>query len=84
MMPNRFAPHHPPTRPNGACIQGEFTGVVVTEEGRAGASDLVVESSRAFGIVVSWRIFGNLVPIWLTALTVLRHRRLRRRTGHHD
>ena len=52
-------------------IEGEFTGIVaITEQPTLGKSNLVINRDKAFDIKVSWHVFGNLVPLWLTALKV--------------
>ena len=35
-----------------------------------GKSNLVVNGDKSFDIKISWHVFGNLVPLWLTALSV--------------
>ncbi|GIF18426.1 hypothetical protein BJ973_008615 [Actinoplanes tereljensis] len=70
-MTDRFDPNIPPTGPTDPAIQGEFTGIVgITERPAIGKSNLVVDGSKPFEIDVSWHIFGNLTPLWLTALSV--------------
>ena len=70
-MTDRFDPNIPPTGPTDPAIEGEFLGIVaVTERPAIGSSNLVVNRAKPFTIEVSWRVFGNLVPLWLTALSV--------------
>jgi hypothetical protein len=69
-MTDRFDPNIPPTGPTDPCIEGAFTGVVaVIEHPTLGKSNLVVNGDRPFDIQVSWHVFGNMVPLWLTALS---------------
>jgi hypothetical protein len=69
-MTNRFDPNIPPAGPTDPAIQGEFTGIVgITEQPTLGKSNFVINRDRSFDIEVSWRVFGNLVPLWLTALS---------------
>jgi hypothetical protein len=44
--------------------------VTITEQQRLGKANLVVDRTRPFDIEVKWHVFGNLVPLWLTALSV--------------
>jgi hypothetical protein len=70
-MTDRFDPNIPPTGPTDPAIQGEFTGIVgITEQPTLGKSNLVINGAKPFDIEVRWRVFGNLVPLWLTALSV--------------
>lgn len=71
-MTDRFDPNIPadPTDPTVACIEGDITSVVVTELPTIGRTNLVVSPDKSFDIKVSWRVFGNLVPVWVTALSV--------------
>jgi hypothetical protein len=73
-MTERFDPNIPPTGPNTPSIEGAFTGIVaITEQlgpGGLGAPNLVVNRGKPFDIKVNWHVFGNLVPLWLTALKV--------------
>jgi hypothetical protein len=70
-MVNRFDPHIPPTGPSDAAVHGEFTRIAaIADRPSLGPSNLVVDRSRPFDIEVSWRLSGNLVPLWLTALSV--------------
>jgi hypothetical protein len=70
-MTDRFDPNIPPAGPTDPAIEGEFTGIVaVTERPTLGKSNLVVNRAEPFDIAVSWHVFGNLVPLWLTALSV--------------
>jgi len=70
-MTDRFDPNIPPAGPSDPAIQGEFTGIVgITEHPTLGKSNLVINGAKPFDIEVSWRVFGNLVPLWLTALSV--------------
>jgi hypothetical protein len=69
-MTARFDPNIPPAGPTDPAIEGAFTGVVaITEHPSLGKSNLVVNRARPFDIEVNWRVFGNLVPLWLTALS---------------
>jgi hypothetical protein len=69
-MTDRFDPNIPPSGPTDPAIEGEFTGVVaITEKPTLGKSNLIVNRSRSFDIEVSWHVFGNLVPLWLSALS---------------
>jgi hypothetical protein len=70
-MTDRFDPNIPSSGPNSPTIEGEFTGVVaITEHPTLGSSNLVVNAAEPFDIDVNWHVFGNLVPLWLTALSV--------------
>src|SRR5262245_40128098 len=70
-MTASFDPNIPPTTPTAPAIEGEFTGVVtITEHPTLGDSNLVVNRGEEFDISVNWHVFGNLVPLWLTALKV--------------
>jgi hypothetical protein len=70
-MTDRFDPNIPPAGPTDPAIQGEFTGIVgITEQPTLGKSNLVVNRAKPFDIEVKWHVFGNLVPLWLTALSV--------------
>ena len=70
-MTDRFDPNIPPAGPTDPAIQGEFTGIVgITEQPTLGKSNLVVNRAQSFDIEVKWHVFGNLVPLWLTALSV--------------
>jgi hypothetical protein len=70
-MTDRFDPNIPPAGPTDPSIEGEFTGIVaITERQRLGKGNLVVNADEPFDIDVSWHVFGNLVPLWLTALSV--------------
>ena len=70
-MTDRFDPNIPPGGPTDPAIEGEFTGIVaITEQPTLGKSNLVVNRDQSFDIEVSWHVFGNLVPLWLTALSV--------------
>ena len=70
-MTDRFDPNIPPAGPTDPCIEGEFTGVVaITEQPTLGKSNLVINRGKSFEIHVDWHVFGNLVPLWLTALKV--------------
>ena len=70
-MTDRFDPNIPPAGPTDPAIEGEFTGIVaITERPTLGKSNLVVNRAEPFDIEVSWHVFGNLVPLWLTALSV--------------
>jgi hypothetical protein len=70
-MTDRFDPNIPPGGPTDPAIEGEFLGIVgITERPTLGKSNLVVNRAEPFDIEVRWRVFGNLVPLWLTALSV--------------
>ena len=70
-MTDRFDPNIPPAGPTDPAIEGEFTGIVaITERPTLGKSNLVVNRAESFDIDVSWHVCGNLVPLWLTALSV--------------
>jgi hypothetical protein len=70
-MTDRFDPNIPPAGPTDPAIEGEFTGIVaITDRPTLGKSNLVVNGDKDFDIDVSWHVFGNLVPLWLTALSV--------------
>jgi hypothetical protein len=70
-MTDRFDPNIPPAGPTDPAIQGEFTGIVaITEQPTLGKANLVVNRDKPFDIEVNWHVFGNLVPLWLTALSV--------------
>jgi hypothetical protein len=69
-MTDTFDPNIPPTGPTSPSIQGAFVGVVgVTERPAIGSSNLVINANQPFDIEVTWHVFGNLVPLWLTALS---------------
>ncbi len=64
-MADRFDPNFP------THLEGDFLGVVaVTEHPTIGNTNLVVNPANPFEISVSWHIFGDLTPLWLTALSV--------------
>jgi hypothetical protein len=44
--------------------------VAITEHPTLGESNLVVNPDQPFDVEVAWHVFGNLVPLWLTALSV--------------
>jgi hypothetical protein len=70
-MTATFDPNIPAGGPADPHIEGEFTGIVaITEQPTLGKSNLVVNGGAPFDIEVSWHVFGNLVPLWLTALSV--------------
>src|SRR3954470_9424897 len=70
-MSDNFDPNIPPAGPTDPTIQGEFLGIVgITEQPAIGRGNLVVNRTKPFDIEVKWRVFGNLVPLWLTALSV--------------
>ena len=70
-MTDRFDPNIPPAGPADPAIQGEFLGIVgILDQPTLGKSNLVVNGAKPFDIEVKWRVFGNLVPMWLTALSV--------------
>ena len=70
-MTDRFDPNIPPAGPTDPAIEGEFLGIVaITEKPTLGKSNLIVNRDQTFDIEVEWHVFGNLVPLWLTALSV--------------
>jgi hypothetical protein len=70
-MTDRFDPNIPPTSPTAPAIQGDFVGIVgITERPVIGSSNLVINADQSFDVEVTWHVFGNLVPLWLTALSV--------------
>jgi hypothetical protein len=70
-MTDSFDPNIPPGAPTDPAIQGEFTGIVaILENPTLGKANLVVNRAQPFDIEVNWHVFGNLVPLWLTALGV--------------
>ena len=70
-MTATFDPNIPPAGPTDPAIEGEFTGIVaITEQPTLGKSNLVINRGKAFDINVKWHVFGNMVPLWLTALQV--------------
>ena len=70
-MTDRFDPNIPPGGPTDPAIEGEFLGIVaITEKPTLGKSNLIVNRDQTFDIEVEWHVFGNLVPLWLTALSV--------------
>ncbi|WP_305783154.1 hypothetical protein [Symbioplanes lichenis] len=70
-MTGTFEPDRPPAGPGDFSLQGEISGVkLITDRSSRGKSNLVVDATRSFEIEVEWHVFGNLVPIWLTALSV--------------
>jgi hypothetical protein len=69
-MTDRFDPNIPPAGPTDPAIEGEFLGIVaITEKPTLGKSNLIINRDQPFDIEVEWRVFGNLVPLWLTALS---------------
>lgn len=50
-------------------ISGDFTQVAVVEPGGLGASNLVLDPTKAYNINVAWEITGSLTPLWLAALS---------------
>jgi hypothetical protein len=70
-MTDRFDPNIPAAGPTDPAIEGEFLGIVaITEKPTLGKSNLVINGDKDFDIEVKWHVFGNLVPLWLTALSV--------------
>jgi hypothetical protein len=67
-MTDRFDPNIPPAGPTDPSIQGQLDIVAITEQPTLGSANLVVNRGKSFEIEVRWRVFGNLVPLWLTAL----------------
>jgi len=65
-MSQRFDPNFAPH------LEADWTDlVVVTEPGSfGGGSNLVIDRSKSFDISVKWHVFGDLTPVWLTALAV--------------
>ncbi|MEV4346465.1 hypothetical protein AB0J83_18515 [Actinoplanes sp. NPDC049596] len=69
-MTDRFDPNIPPAGPASPSIEGEFIGtVVITEQPAIGTGNLVIDRTKPFDIEVKWHVYGNLVPLWLTALS---------------
>jgi hypothetical protein len=69
-MAEHFDPNIPAKAENDPCIEGDFTGpVVVLEKPALGQGNLVIDRTKPFDIKVGWRMFGNLVPLWLTAMS---------------
>ena len=69
-MTDRFDPNIPPAGPTDPAIEGEFLGIVaITEKPTLGKSNLIVNRDQTFDVEVEWHVFGNLVPLWLTALS---------------
>ena len=69
-MTERFDPNIPAAGPTDPCIEGDFIGpVVVLERPALGQGNLVIDRTKPFDIKVRWHVFGNLVPLWLTALS---------------
>lgn len=70
-MSDRFDPNIPSTGPSSASIEGDFIGVVgITERPAIGNSNFVINANESFDVEVTWHVFGTLVPLWLTALSV--------------
>ncbi|GIF02174.1 hypothetical protein [Paractinoplanes rishiriensis] len=68
-MTSRFDPNIPSTGPTAPSIEGAFKGIgAIVEEPRIGEGNLIVNGKEPFQIKVQWHIFGNLTPLWLTAL----------------
>jgi hypothetical protein len=65
-----FDPNIPPAGPYDPSIQGKFTIVRIAEQPTLGKANLVINGAKSFDIEVSWHLEGNLVPLWLTALSV--------------
>jgi hypothetical protein len=57
---DQFDPQIPPF------IEGEVTNVAVLEGGPS--PNLVIDPTLPFEVQVDWKVFGILVPLWLTAL----------------
>ncbi len=70
-MTATFDPNIPanPLNTSAPCIEGIITGVAVGEKPAIGTTNLVVDPTKTFTVKVSWKVFGNLVPLWLTALS---------------
>ncbi|GID32287.1 hypothetical protein [Paractinoplanes brasiliensis] len=69
-MTEHFDPNIPPAGETDPCIEGDFVGpVVVLEKPALGKGNLVIDRTKPFDIKVKWHVFGNLVPLWLTALS---------------
>ncbi len=71
-MTATFDPNIPadPNNTAAPCIEGNITSVMITEVPHIGTTNLVVDPGVPFSIDVNWSVFGNLVPVWLTALSV--------------
>jgi len=70
-MTDRFDPNIPAAGPTDPAIEGEFLGMVtITEKPTLGRSNLVINRGEEFTIECAWHVFGNLVPLWLSALRV--------------
>jgi hypothetical protein len=70
-MSDRFDPNIPPAGPTDPAIEGEFISIVgISEQPTLGKSNLVINGAKSFDIEIKWHVFGNLVPLWLTALSV--------------
>ncbi|WP_127507773.1 hypothetical protein [Actinoplanes solisilvae] len=81
-MAEHFDPNIPPKADTDPCIEGDFTGpVVVLEKPALGQGNLVIDRTKPFDIKVGWRMFGNLVPLWLTAMSRHQHHSELRRLG---
>ncbi len=68
-MTDRFDPNIPSTGIATPAIEGNCT-VAILEHPGIGLTNLVVNGARPFTIQVGWGLKGNLVPLWLTALSV--------------
>jgi hypothetical protein len=58
---DQFDPQFPPF------IEGDVTNVAVLETGEV-VPNLVIDPNEPFEVQVDWKVFGILVPLWLTAL----------------
>ncbi|MGK5684640.1 hypothetical protein [Actinoplanes sp. URMC 104] len=69
-MGDRFDPNIPPAGPTDPSLQGEFTTVAALgDQPTLGTANLVINPDQPFHVEVRWHVFGNLVPLWLTALS---------------
>ncbi len=61
---DRFDPQIP-----GGLIEGEFTGITITEPAVSPyVSNLVINPDQSFTVEMQWEIRGFLAPLWLAAL----------------
>lgn len=52
-------------------MEGEVTGVTVTDPQPfvGGVGNRVVDPTKPFTLTIEWELFGQLVPLWLAALS---------------
>jgi hypothetical protein len=52
-------------------MEGDITGVVVSDPQPfvGGVSNKVVDPTKDFTLTIEWELFGQLVPLWLAALS---------------